>query len=193
MMIAGGAEAAVTPLAIAGFQNMKALSTRNDSPEKASRPFDKDRDGFVLAEGAGFAVLETEEHARARGARILGWLEGYGSTLNAYRITDSPPDGRGAAQAMQAAIADARLDSSEIGDINAHVMPAPVHELWATEQYLPALEGHPQVFGPGERFAYNNSGYVVLAIIAERAGGKPGAGALRVGWTAADAAGHGQG
>lgn len=118
--IAGGVDTLVDPLMVAGFSLLGALSTRNDSPETASRPFDRDRDGFVLGEGAGFMVLESYEYAHARGAEILGEVLGYGTSLNAWRITDSPPDGRGAAQAMEGALTDARLSLTDIGYINAH-------------------------------------------------------------------------
>ena len=119
-MIVGGADVLVDPIMVTGFSKLGALSTRNDDPTAASRPFDIDRDGFVLGEGAGFLVLESEATARARGAEILGVLSGFGCSCNAYRITDSPPDGRGAAQSMQAALADAGLSASDIGYINAH-------------------------------------------------------------------------
>jgi 3-oxoacyl-[acyl-carrier-protein] synthase II len=110
----------VDPIMITGFSLLGALSTRNAEPERASRPFDIDRDGFVLGEGAGMLVLETLSSARARGAEILGVLSGYGCSCNAYRITDSPPDGRGAFQSMGAALQDARLNPEDIGYINAH-------------------------------------------------------------------------
>ena len=119
-MIVGGVDVLVDPIMVTGFSKLGALSTRNDDPPAASRPFDVDRDGFVLGEGAGFLVLESEGHARARGAEILGVLSGFGCSCNAYRITDSPPDGRGAAQSMGAALLDAGLAAADIGYINAH-------------------------------------------------------------------------
>jgi 3-oxoacyl-[acyl-carrier-protein] synthase II len=119
-MITGGAEAAITGLAIAGFQNMRALSTRNDSPETASRPFDQDRDGFVLADGAGIVILESLEHAERRGATILGEVIGYGASGDAYHMTSPAPAGEGAQRAMRAAIADGQIDPATIGYINAH-------------------------------------------------------------------------
>lgn len=120
IMIAGGAEAAITPLAVAGFCSMKALSTRNDEPSKASRPFDKDRDGFVMGEGAGILILEELEHAKRRGANIYAEVIGYGSTADAYHITAPEPLGEGASRAMQMAINDAKINSYDIDYINAH-------------------------------------------------------------------------
>ncbi len=120
VMVAGGVDVLSEPLMVIGFSRLGALSTRNHDPEHASRPFDRDRDGFVLGEGAGILILEEEEHARARGAPILAELAGYGCSCNAWRITDSPPDGRGPAQAMFAALADAGLAPEAIGYINAH-------------------------------------------------------------------------
>lgn len=120
VMLAGGADALVEAFMVTGFALLGALSQRNDAPQQASRPFDKERDGFVLGEGAGFVVLESLEHAQARGANILAEVLGYGCSCNAYRITDSPPDGRGAWQAMAWALEDARLDPAQIDYINAH-------------------------------------------------------------------------
>ncbi len=120
LMLAGGAEAACTPLGIAAFAAMKALSTRNDDPPGASRPFDKDRDGFVLSEGAGVLVFEEYEHARRRGAPLFGEVIGFGASTDASDIVQPEPEGRGAARAMQAALADARLNPQDIGYINAH-------------------------------------------------------------------------
>lgn len=120
LVLAGGTEAAVTSLAMAGFGAMKALSFRNDEPERASRPFDRDRDGFVIAEGAGVLVCESEEHARARGAEILGEVAGAGESCDAYHITTPRPDGSGAVAAMLGAIADAQCHPSDIGYVNAH-------------------------------------------------------------------------
>jgi 3-oxoacyl-[acyl-carrier-protein] synthase II len=120
VMLAGGTDALVEAFMVTGFALLGALSSRNDEPERASRPFERDRDGFVLGEGAGFVVLEEWEHARARGAEILAELSGYGCSSNAYRITDSPPDGRGACQSMTWALRDAGLNPSDMGYINAH-------------------------------------------------------------------------
>ncbi|MBI4823143.1 MAG: beta-ketoacyl-ACP synthase II [Nitrospirae bacterium] len=119
-MIAGGAEAVITPLAIGGFSAMKALSTRNHEPERASRPFDKDRDGFVMGEGAGIVVLEELEMAQRRGARIYGELIGYGMTSDAYHITSPSPDGGGAVRCMAETLADAGIPSDAVDYINAH-------------------------------------------------------------------------
>ncbi len=119
-MLAGGAEKASTPLGIGGFNACRALSVRNDDPQAASRPFDRDRDGFVLADGAGAIVLEEYEHARARGARIYAELLGFGMSDDAFHVTSPPEDGRGAAQAMRNALRDASLAPAAIDYINAH-------------------------------------------------------------------------
>jgi 3-oxoacyl-[acyl-carrier-protein] synthase II len=120
VMIAGGAEAATTPTAVAGFGNAKALSTRNDSPETASRPWDKDRDGFVLGEGAGVVVLEEYEHAKKRGAKIYCELVGFGMSGDAYHMTSPPEDGEGAARCMRNALRNARLNLDQVQYVNAH-------------------------------------------------------------------------
>ena len=119
-MLTGGTEAAISELAIAGFQNMKALSTRNDAPEQASRPFDKERDGFVLGDGAAMVMLESLEHAQARGATILGEVLGYGLSGDAYHITSPAPSGEGAQRAMRDCLADAGVGIESVGYINAH-------------------------------------------------------------------------
>jgi len=126
VMLAGGAEAAVTPLCIGAFMTMKALSTRNDEPTKASRPFDVGRDGFVLAEGAAVYVLESEEHAKARGATILGELVGFGNSGDAGHITAPDPQGRGATNAMKWALQDAGLNPTDIQYVNAHGTSTPL-------------------------------------------------------------------
>ncbi len=120
VIIAGGAEAAVSPLSFAGFCSMKAMSTRNDDPKTASRPFDADRDGFVLSEGAGFVILEELEHAKKRGAHIYCELVGYGATDDAYHITSPIPGGEGGAKAMELAIMDAGLKPEDLTYINTH-------------------------------------------------------------------------
>lgn len=119
-MICGGTEAAVTPMGIGGFAAMRALSTRNDDPERASRPWDKDRDGFVVGEGAGIIVLEALEHATARGAKILAEIVGYGMSADAFHVTAPPDDGDGAFRVMRNAIKDAGLSPEQIDYINAH-------------------------------------------------------------------------
>jgi 3-oxoacyl-[acyl-carrier-protein] synthase II len=124
-MVAGGAEAAITGLTVAGFQNMKALSTRNDAPELASRPFDKDRDGFVLGDGAACVVLESLERAQKRGATILGEVLGYGASGDAHHITSPPEDGDGAVRAMLQCLTEGRIDLDRVGYINAHGTSTP--------------------------------------------------------------------
>ncbi|MCX8073480.1 MAG: beta-ketoacyl-ACP synthase II [Candidatus Binatia bacterium] len=126
--LAGGTEAPVTPLTVAGFAAMRALSTRNDEPSRASRPFDRDRDGFVLAEGAGVLFLETLESARARGARIYAEIIGYGANDDAYHLTAPAPEGRGAAECMRRALMDAGVEPTEVGYINAHGTSTPLND-----------------------------------------------------------------
>lgn len=133
VMLTGGAEAAITPMSIAGFQNMRALSERNDAPEKASRPFDKDRDGFVLSEGAGVLVFEEYEHAKKRGAKILAEVLGYGASADGGHITQPDEHGTGAAKAMQRALADAKLNPADIGYINAHGTSTPLGDAAETQ------------------------------------------------------------
>ena len=128
LMITGGTEATVTPLCIAGFASMKALSARNDSPETASRPFDRTRDGFVLGEGAGILVLEAMEHAVARGATILGEIAGFGQTADAYHMTSPAPGGAGAQMAMRLAMKDAGLQAADVDYINAHGTSTPAND-----------------------------------------------------------------
>jgi 3-oxoacyl-[acyl-carrier-protein] synthase II len=125
VVIAGGSEAAITPLAVASFANMKALSERNDDPQTASRPFDKDRDGFVMGDGAAVLIIEEWEHARRRGARIYAELAGFGMTADAHHITAPAPDGAGAQDAMRIAMADARVTPEQITYINAHGTSTP--------------------------------------------------------------------
>ncbi|MEZ2347281.1 beta-ketoacyl-ACP synthase II [Terriglobus sp. RCC_193] len=125
-MIAGGSEAAITPLGVSGFANMKALSTRNDAPEKASRPWDKDRDGFVIGEGAGILILEELEFAKARGAKILGEVVGYGMSSDAFHMTGMAPEGEGCARAMRNALKSADLQPEQIDYVNAHATSTPL-------------------------------------------------------------------
>ena len=126
VMVTGGSEAALTPIGLAGFQNMRALSFRTDAPQQASRPFDVDRDGFVLSEGAGVVLIEEFEHARKRGARIYGELKGYGASGDAGHITQPDDEGRGAARAMEMALKDAALDPSAVAYVNAHGTSTPL-------------------------------------------------------------------
>jgi 3-oxoacyl-[acyl-carrier-protein] synthase II len=125
VMIAGGAEAAITPLALASFANMKALSERNDDPTTASRPFDKDRDGFVMGDGAAVVILEDWDHAKKRGAKIYAEMVGYGMTADAYHITAPSPDGEGAQRAMRLAMEDGGIRPEQVGYINAHGTSTP--------------------------------------------------------------------
>jgi 3-oxoacyl-[acyl-carrier-protein] synthase II len=142
VMLAGASEAAIVPLAIAGFNNMKALTGRNDEPEKASRPFDKDRDGFIPAEGAATLVLESLEHAQARGARIYGEVLGYGHTSDAYHPTAPIETGEGAALAMKKAIKDAGLKPEDINYINAHGTSTSLNDAAETKAIKVALGEH---------------------------------------------------
>jgi 3-oxoacyl-[acyl-carrier-protein] synthase II len=125
VMIAGGSEAAVTPLSVGGFASMRALSTRNDEPQRASRPFDKDRDGFVIGEGAGILILEELEFAKRRGAKILAEVIGYGMSADAYHMTGIAPEGQGAQRSMRNALADAEIKPEAVGYVNAHATSTP--------------------------------------------------------------------
>lgn len=133
VMLAGGAEAAITPMGMGGFCAMKALSTRNDSPREASRPFDMDRDGFVIAEGAGVLVLESLSHAKARGARVYAELAGFGRSGDAYHITAPAPAGEGACRAMQAALEDAEASPADIDYVNAHGTSTRLNDKYETD------------------------------------------------------------
>ncbi|MBW3543295.1 MAG: beta-ketoacyl-ACP synthase II, partial [Planctomycetes bacterium] len=142
VMITGGTEAAVTPMGLSGFARMNALSTRNDDPEKASRPFDRDRDGFVLSEGSGILVLEDYEHARRRGAPVLAEILGYGMSSDASHMTAPDPVGRGAARAMQAALRDAGVHPDQIDYINAHGTSTPLGDVAETNAIKTVFEAH---------------------------------------------------
>ena len=131
-MITGGVESVITPTCVAGFNAMKALSTRNDDPQKASRPFDRDRDGFVVGEGAGILILEELNHALERGAPILAEMAGYGQSGDGYHMTSPSPDGDGMIRCMQAALDDAGITSESIGYINAHGTSTPLNDLYET-------------------------------------------------------------
>jgi 3-oxoacyl-[acyl-carrier-protein] synthase II len=132
VMICGGAESAITPMAVAGFASMRALSTRNDDPEHASRPFERDRDGFIIGEGAGLMILEDLEFARARGAKIYGEVVGYGMTGDAFHITMPDETASGAVRAMQKALKDAEVSPEQVGYINAHGTSTPYNDKFET-------------------------------------------------------------
>lgn len=142
VMLAGGSEAAISPLAIAGFQNMGALSKRSDNPQKASRPFEKNRDGFVMGEGAGVVLLEELEHAKKRGARIYCELDGYGLTGDAYHFTAPAPEGEGCAVAMMYAMKQAGLNPDQIQHINAHGTSTPLNDVNETQAIKRVFGGH---------------------------------------------------
>ncbi len=145
VVVVGGAEACIHPLPLAGFAQMQALSTRNDDPGAASRPFDKARDGFVLGEGAGVLVLERAEYARARGARVYGQLAGAGMTADAYHIAIPDPVGAGASRAIGQAIADAGLQPADIGHVNAHATSTPVGDTSEAAAIRSTIGSHPVV------------------------------------------------
>lgn len=142
VVIAGGTEAAIHPLPMAGFAAMMALSTRNDEPTKASRPYDKGRDGFVLGEGAGVVILESEEHAKKRGARIYGVVAGQGITADAYHIAAPDPEGAGAATAMRNALEDAGIGPEAIVHVNAHATSTPAGDIAEASAIVAALGEH---------------------------------------------------
>ena len=142
VMICGGSEATIHPLAQAAFANMQALSTRNDEPQRASRPFDAERDGFVMGEGAGVLILESQEHAEQRGARIYAELTGYGSSSDAYHITAPDQEGRGAALSMQRALENAGLPPEKIDYVNAHGTSTPLNDAMETRAMHKVFGGH---------------------------------------------------
>jgi 3-oxoacyl-[acyl-carrier-protein] synthase II len=141
-MICGGTEAAITPLSIAGFAAARTLSTRNDDPAHASRPFDRDRDGFVMGEGSGILILEELNHALSRGARIYAEIVGYGMTCDAYHMTSPVPGGEGAARAIQLALKDAELTAEQVSYINAHGTSTPINDPTETAAMKKALGDH---------------------------------------------------
>ena len=141
-MITGGAEAVISPSCIAGFNSMKALSTRNDEPEKASRPFDRDRDGFVVGEGSGILIIEALDHALDRNAPIYAEITGYGMTGDGYHMTSPPPDGNGAVRCMAAALEDAGIDVSQIDYINAHGTSTQLNDLYESRAIKTVFREH---------------------------------------------------
>ncbi|MDR1466372.1 MAG: beta-ketoacyl-ACP synthase II [Treponema sp.] len=141
-VIAGGSESCIVPFGVGGFQMLKALSTRNNEPQKASRPFDKDRDGFVLGEGAGILILESEEHAISRGAEILAEFAGYGATADAYHITAPDPSGESGGRAVKLALADAKLAPQDVQYYNAHGTSTPINDVTETAMIKYAFGPH---------------------------------------------------
>jgi 3-oxoacyl-[acyl-carrier-protein] synthase II len=144
VMLAGGAEATIVPIGIGGFCAMRAMSTRNQEPQRASRPFDKERDGFVMGEGAGVLVLEELDHARARGARIYAEMVGYGNTADAHHLTAPSPGGEGAARCMKMALRNAEMNPEEISYINAHGTATPQGDIAETEAIKTVFGPHAQ-------------------------------------------------
>ena len=142
VMLAGGTEAAINPIAMSGFDSMKAMSRRNDDPQHASRPFDADRDGFVMGEGSGVVVLETLEHAKARGARIYCEIAGYGNTADAHHMTSPAPGGEGGARAMRAALTSGGLNPEDISYINAHGTSTPQGDVCETQAIKTVFGDH---------------------------------------------------
>jgi 3-oxoacyl-[acyl-carrier-protein] synthase II len=142
VMIAGGVESTVTTLAIAGFNAMRALSTRNDEPERASRPFDKERDGFILSEGSGILIIEHLDFALARGARIYGEVIGFGASGDAFHMVAPAPDGEGAARCMQMAVDDAGIQPSEVHYVNAHGTSTDLNDKYETQAIKTVFGDH---------------------------------------------------
>jgi 3-oxoacyl-[acyl-carrier-protein] synthase II len=141
-MIAGGSESVITPLAVGGFSAMRALSTRNHEPDKASRPFDKERDGFIIAEGAGVLILEDLQHALKRGAQIYAEIIGFGSNADAYHISAPSPNGVGAARCMEVAMKDAEIGCKEIDYVNAHGTSTPLNDISETMAMKTVFKDH---------------------------------------------------
>jgi 3-oxoacyl-[acyl-carrier-protein] synthase II len=148
VVVAGGAEACIVPITLAGFAQMRAMSTRNDEPERASRPFDRARDGFVLGEGAGVMVLERAEFAAARGAPLHGRLAGVGTSSDGYHITAPEPEGLGAGRAISAALRTAGLDKTDVGHVNAHATATPVGDVAEAAAIRAAIGDHVVVTAP---------------------------------------------
>jgi 3-oxoacyl-[acyl-carrier-protein] synthase II len=148
VVIAGGAEASICPLPLAGFAQMRAMSTRNDDPQAASRPFDVNRDGFVLGEGAGVMILERAEFARARGVRTYGRLAGVGTSSDSHHITAPDPEGTGAARAIRAALRSAGIDATDIGHVNAHATATAVGDVAEAAAIRASIGTHPVVTAP---------------------------------------------
>jgi 3-oxoacyl-[acyl-carrier-protein] synthase II len=145
VMIAGGSEAAITPMGVGGFAAMRALSTRNDEPEKASRPWDSGRDGFIIGEGAGILVLEDLEHARKRDAAILGEIIGYGMSADAYHITQPAEEGEGGYRVMTNAIRDAKITPNDVDYVNAHGTSTPIGDVLETKAIKRTFSNHPKL------------------------------------------------
>jgi 3-oxoacyl-[acyl-carrier-protein] synthase II len=154
VVVAGGAEACIMPITVAGFAQSRTLSLRNDEPDRASRPFDVDRDGFVLGEGAGVLVLESAEHARARGARVYGKLAGTGITSDAYHITGNHPEGIGQMAAMRNAIREAGLTPADIGHVNAHATSTVVGDIGEAVAIRKAIGDHVVLTAPKSSFGH---------------------------------------
>ncbi|RJQ80388.1 beta-ketoacyl-[acyl-carrier-protein] synthase family protein [Pseudonocardiaceae bacterium YIM PH 21723] len=154
VVVAGGAEACIHPLPLAGFSQARTMSTRNDEPEKASRPFDVSRDGFVLGEGAGVMVLEREDFARARGAKIYGKLAGIGTSSDGYHITAPDPEGNGQARAITAALRVAGIDKADVGHVNCHATSTPAGDVTETVAIRKAIGDHPVLTAPKSSFGH---------------------------------------
>ncbi len=148
VVLAGGAEACIAPIPLAGFSQMRAMSTRNDEPDRASRPFDVQRDGFVLGEGAGMMVLERAEFAQARGATVHGRLAGIGTSADAHHITAPDPEGTGAARAISAALRTAGIDAADVGHVNCHATATPVGDVAEAAAIRSAIGDHPVLTAP---------------------------------------------
>jgi 3-oxoacyl-[acyl-carrier-protein] synthase II len=154
IVVAGGAEAAITSLTVAGFAQARTMSTRNDEPAKASRPFDIHRDGFVLGEGAGIMVLERAEHAAARGARVYGKLAGIGTSADSYHITAPDPEGTGQAKAIAQALRTGGIDPADVGHVNCHATATPVGDVAETVAIRKAIGEHPVLTAPKSAFGH---------------------------------------